>query len=381
MAESISTPIRVLLIDDDEMAFALTRAILEQIPRTTFSLDCVTTFQEGAEAFRRDAHDVYLVDYQLGADSGIELVRQARAARVRAPMILLTGKGRYEVDVEAMEAGVSDYMEKSSLDPDRVERAIRYALERTRAEAALRDSEARHRGMFDHLPVGLYRTTPDGDLLDANPALVQILGHPDRETLAYDYARNFFVNPSHRQTFLSRLDQFGVLRGFESDLRRPDGSHVRIRNAARSHRDDAGHMLYVEGAVEDVSGEHEARDLHGRAARFTWLFQESGLPILLADLTGIVMDANPAFARTFGYEAEGLRGRPLAELAHPEDHDALEAELRAVAAGAVQVGESQRRLVAADGAPLWARTRTGLVRSAKGHPDHVILLFEDVAEV
>ncbi|GMV06136.1 MAG: hypothetical protein AMXMBFR53_24120 [Gemmatimonadota bacterium] len=374
-------PIRVLLIDDDEMAVPLTRAIFDQIPRATFELDAVRTFREGEEAVGRGAHDVYLVDYLLGDESGIELVRRARAARNRAPMILLTGKGRYEVDVEAMEAGVSDYLEKTSVDPDRMERAIRYAMERSRAEAALRDSEARHRGMFDHLPIGLYRTSVDGELLDANPALVQMLGHPDRETLAFDYARNFFVNPAHRQSFLARLEQFGVIRGFESDLKRPDGQVVRVRNAARSHRDAAGATLYIEGAVEDVSEELEARDLHGRAARFSWVFEESGLALLVLDLIGQVTDANPAFLSAFGYAVKELRGRSVLDLADPSDRDAVAEEIRRVAAGAAERAESQRRLRAADGALLWARTRTGLVRTAKGHPDHLLVFLEDVAEV
>lgn len=374
------SPVRVLLIDDDEAAFFLTRAILDQIPNRSFELDFARTFAEGDEAIARGEHDVYLVDYLIGDDSGIELVRRARRALNRAPMILLTGKGRYEVDVEAMEAGVSDYLEKANVDPDRVERAIRYAMERARAEAALRESEARHRSMFDHLPIGLYRTSVEGELMDANPALVQILGHPSRDTLACGYARNFFVNPAHRRSFLDRLEQVGVVRGFESDLERPDGRTVHVRNAARSHRDEHGVTIYIEGAVEDVSEEHEARDLHGRAARFGWIFDASGLAIVLTDLSGTILDANPAFLRAFAFQRDELRGRRLAELADAADREALAGELARVASGTADVQAAERRLVAADGAILWARTRTGLVRTAQGRPDHLLILLEDVAE-
>lgn len=374
------TTLRVLLIDDDEAAYALTRAIMDKIPFATFELDFEATFEDGARAIAREEHDVYLVDYLIGDDSGIELVRRARAARNRAPMILLTGKGRYEVDVEAMEAGVSDYLDKGKVDPDLLERSIRYAVERTRAEAALRESEAKHRSMFDHLPIGLYRTTVEGALVDANPALVQLLGYPDRDTLEFDYARHFFVNPAHRQTFLNRLDQFGVVRGFESDLKRPNGRVIRVRNAARSHRDEHGVTLYIEGSVEDVSEEFEARDLHGRAARFDWVFQASGLAILELDLQGTITDANPAFLRAFGYQRDELRGRPLADLAEVEDHKALDYELTHVASGRMDTSESQRRMVAEDGEVLWARARTGLVRTAKGRPDHLLMVLEDVAE-
>lgn len=103
-------------------------------------------------------------------------------------MIMLTGRGNLHVDVGAMKAGASDYLVKGKVDPDLLERLIRYGRERVRAEEALRDSEERHRGMFDHLPIGLYRTSPEGEFLDANPALVRILGYPDPKALQERYA-------------------------------------------------------------------------------------------------------------------------------------------------------------------------------------------------
>lgn len=249
------TRIRCLLIDDDEGAFHLTQDMLRHIPWAEFELEWIETFAKGQEAIAKQEHDVYLIDYQLGDDSGIGLARNARAAGNRAPMILLTGKGRYEVDVEAMEAGFSDYLGKINLDPALLERSIRYSMERVRAETALRESEARHQAMFDHLPIGLFRTSLDGKLLDANPALVQILGRPNRDELQCLYASNLFVSPEHRQAFAERLDRFGVVGGFESDLRRPDGRTIRVRCSARAHRSENGTTLYFEGALEDVSAE------------------------------------------------------------------------------------------------------------------------------
>lgn len=252
-----------------------------------------------------------------------------------------------------MEAGISDYLEKGKVEPDVLERSIRCAMERVRAERALRDSEARHRSTFDHLPIGLYRIGIEGDLVDANPALVSMLGHLDRSTLESMFARNYFVNPAHRQTFLDRLGQSGVLRGFESDLTLPPGQVTHTRNAVRSHRDEGGRTVYIEGAVEDVSEERAVRDLHGRAARFGWVFD---------------------------FDGAELRGRPLATLADPDDHDDLAAELAPPRSGGADPSSAERRFVAADGGVLWARTRTGLVRTPEGDPDHVRILFEDVAE-
>ena len=155
-----SDPIRILLIDDDQGDFQMTLAMVGQIEGAPISLDWVPSYQEGLDAFRADEHDVYLVDYFLEDRDGLELVRQARELGIRKPTIMLTGRGSHDVDVEAMKAVASDYLVKGRVDPDQLERTIRYALQRQRAEEALRDSEERHRGMFDHLPIGLYRVSP-----------------------------------------------------------------------------------------------------------------------------------------------------------------------------------------------------------------------------
>ena len=130
----------------------------------------------------------------------------------------------------------------------------------------------------------------------------------------------------------------------------------------------------------DVSDERIAADLHGGAARFGWMFESSGLAILLVNLSGGIQAANPAFLRAFDYELDDLVGKPLLGLADDNDRSALEGELRRVASGAEDTSEAQRRLKTVDGEVLWARTRTGLVRTKKGRPDHVIVLVEDVAE-
>ncbi len=248
-----SQTIRILLIDDDQGDFEMTRVLVSNIARATIELDWVSSYEEGIDALKDQEHDVYLVDYFLEDQDGLKLVREAREMGIRKPMIMLTGRGSHAVDVEAMKAGASDYLVKGKVDSDLLERSIRYALDRQRADEALRDSEARHRGMFDHLPIGLYRTSTEGALMDANPALVHLLGYPDPETLQTTYAAELFVAPTDRQRFGEMLDQFGVVRRFETRLERTDGTHVLVRNTARAHRAEDGRILYVEGAVEDLT--------------------------------------------------------------------------------------------------------------------------------
>jgi signal transduction histidine kinase len=129
--------LRILIADDDEDDYILTRDLLLRIGRQRFQLDWTPSYEGALEAIERNQHDVYLFDYHLGHSDGLELMREALARGCQAPIILLTGNDNWETDVEAMKAGAADYLVKGHLDARLLERSIRYALERTRAQAEL----------------------------------------------------------------------------------------------------------------------------------------------------------------------------------------------------------------------------------------------------
>ncbi len=124
--------IKILLIDDDEDDYFITNEYLLDIERQHYELEWVDNYKEGYERIAQRDHDVYLIDYRLGAESGLDLLRQMVEANHPAPIILLTGQGDRDVDMEAMRAGAADYLVKSQINPQLLERAIRYALERRR---------------------------------------------------------------------------------------------------------------------------------------------------------------------------------------------------------------------------------------------------------
>ena len=101
----MSDPVRVLLIDDDEDDYRLTRELFADSDPAGFQLDWVATYRDGLAAMLRGQHDVYLLDYRLGAQSGLDLLREAIDQGFTAPAIVLTGQDDRAVDVEAMRAG------------------------------------------------------------------------------------------------------------------------------------------------------------------------------------------------------------------------------------------------------------------------------------
>jgi signal transduction histidine kinase len=136
-----SGTIKVLLIEDDEDDYILTRELLSEVQGGKYSLDWAPSYEEGLKVAGRLEHHACLVDYRLGERSGVQLIREARESGLTTPMILLTGQGNHDVDVEAIEAGATDYLVKDETHASRLDRTIRYAVElnteRCRAEEEL----------------------------------------------------------------------------------------------------------------------------------------------------------------------------------------------------------------------------------------------------
>ncbi|HEY9833658.1 MAG TPA: response regulator [Stenomitos sp.] len=135
-------PVRVLLVDDDEDDYILTRDLLSESQGIRFEVEWVSDWDCALEVMGQNQHDIYLLDYRLGEQNGLQLLQQAVAQGCRAPMILLTGQGDREIDIEAMKAGAADYLDKSQLRAPLLERSIRYAIERKRAEQKIREQAA-----------------------------------------------------------------------------------------------------------------------------------------------------------------------------------------------------------------------------------------------
>ena len=137
---------KVLLVEDDEDDFVVARDILAEIKGASFELEWAESYDAGLEAIARRAHDIYLFDYRLGCHTGLELLHQAIGMDCKAPIILLTGQDDRETDLEAMRAGAADYLVKGQITAQVLERSIRYAIERKRAE-----EQILHAAFYDHL--------------------------------------------------------------------------------------------------------------------------------------------------------------------------------------------------------------------------------------
>ncbi len=195
--------VKVLLVEDDEDDYIITRDLFAEIPGGQFRLDWVKTFEAGLEAMGLSHHDAVLLDYRLGARNGIELLRAALERGCQVPIILLTGAGEHQVDVEAMQAGAADYLVKAHLRPDSLERSVRYAAQRKRAASLAAFEQARLAAFGAE--VGLVLTRRDsleGLLERCARAMAQYLGR--------GIGRNFNLCPARAAVRASRCGRAGL---------------------------------------------------------------------------------------------------------------------------------------------------------------------------
>ena len=135
---------------------------------------------------------------------------------------------------------------------------------------ALRDAERRYRGLFDNAIEGIFRTSPDGRYLDANPALARIYGFESTIELVEsmrDISAQLYVDPGRREAFIEAVQRDGAVTAFESQVRRRDGRLIWISENARAVHDESGLLSCYEGTVEDVTALHEYRQRIERQAR------------------------------------------------------------------------------------------------------------------
>ncbi len=130
--------LRVLLVEDDEDDYLLTRDLFREIKGSRFDLAWVRTPAEALKAIAGNDYDVCLLDHNLGECTGLELLREMLAKGCKAPIIMLTGQGDYGIDVEAMTAGAADYLVKGQVGVPLLERSIRYAIQRAQALETVR---------------------------------------------------------------------------------------------------------------------------------------------------------------------------------------------------------------------------------------------------
>ncbi len=331
-------PIKVLLIDDDEEDYILTRYVFDEFKKNQFELEWIDNYADGLAAMKDCRHDIFLLDYRLGEKTGLEMLREAIGSGCRAPIILLTGQGDKEIDVQAMQAGAADYLVKGELEAPLLERSIRYSLEHSQTLQKYRESEARYRNLVETLPVMFYAVQPE-------PPYSPIYLSPSFENLGYPLDA-WHKNPDMWVKVLHAEDREWVLNEIESAIRddretdyeyrivAADNTIRWVHDCGRFYKDENGKVVFWQGIIIDITERKQAeKSLSENEERYRNLFENTNDIVYIHDLEGNYLSVNNAAERIFGYKREEILKMNLSQVIVPEDLEISKGKLAEKIAG------------------------------------------------
>ena len=250
------------------------------------------------------------------------------------------------------------------------------ALERNRADQALRNSEQRHRLLFERNLAGVYRNTIDGRVLECNEALARMLGYTREEFLRLN-ARDLYFDPAERQQFLEAVLAHGGTRSVETRLRRRDGQPVWLLESVHVLEGEGEPVL--EGTVIDITDRKLAETaLRESEARYRLMTEYSTDLISRTDGQGILLYVSDAARSLLGYEPAELVGRPVLDFIPEEDHELIRHFTRELREGPRTFTYRARRK---DGSLIWFETTgRGLIDPETGRFTEIIAVSRDISE-
>jgi PAS domain S-box-containing protein len=244
-------PTRILIIEDDQDDFLIIEACIKDIPDKAFRIDWCYDYDEALNRISQAGYDIYFVDYLLGERTGLELLQAAKALGCEDPLVLLTGIGNREVDVQAMTIGAVDYLVKSEINTEKLERCIRYALERSSYIKALRINERKFRSMFERSKDSVFLTGEDLVFRDVNGATCELFKYSKDEILRFSLY-NLFARKEAAGQLKERLTLIGEVEDLEVELLTRNKERRNCILSISRQAYSSGES-YIQGIIHDIT--------------------------------------------------------------------------------------------------------------------------------
>ncbi|MGB5578044.1 MAG: PAS domain S-box protein, partial [Woeseiaceae bacterium] len=282
---------------------------LEFIKVDAGSLTCGAAVHQREDRITEDIHE----------DAGWSKAgKEAAKHRIRAAWSFLVygaaGRviGTLDVYVDEPRAPTTEELDKLS----QMARLAGIAIKRQQDEEKLRSSEARYRGLFENVVDGVYISSREGEIIAANPALVEMLGYDSVEDLrAAGKTTVLYVNPIDRERVFARLEAKGVVKNFEYRLRRKDGSTIVVLENSRAVYDDAGFIVAHEGTITDITDRKRAETrVFEEKERAQITLQSIGDGVITTDADGKVDYINPVAQDLIGRDMRSSKGNCVTEI-------------------------------------------------------------------
>jgi two-component system, cell cycle sensor histidine kinase and response regulator CckA len=283
----VAQPIRVLLVEDNPGDARLILELLREASAYEFDMERVDGLEAALDRLGRAGVDVVLLDLGLPDSQGLETFRRARQGAPDEPIVVISGLNDEEVALEAVRSGAQDYLVKGRIEGDLLARVIRYAIERRRADDALRAREAHYRTILENIGDAVFIVDRDGRLLDVNPRACELTGYTRAELLGLGFADTWI--DADRAEVPDRLAEMAAGRSqfFERRLLRSDRTTVLVEASARVLPD--GRLL---STLRDITERRGLEEQLRQAQKMEAVGRLAG---------GVAHDFNNVLSVIFGY--------------------------------------------------------------------------------
>ena len=373
-------PLQILLVSDSPPDLAeVTRALR---PFPMLRLEQAADEAQLTAAMAAGRFDLALVESHLSYADGLAVLRSIQTDFPGRPVLLIVDAAWPELTGAGALSGPAGIVVRTPQQMVCLATAVRLVLEHAQELRAKKEAEARYRDQFDAIPVGLYRATADGRILDANLTLVRMLGYPGREALLAVNARDLYADPDEFGRLSASLRGRVDTRSVETQLVRRDSTLVWTEHQLRVGH-DGGQALCYEGAIRDVSRQKQVEmALRESEERFRTIVEQSPIAIQVLSPDGWTVQVNRAWEELWGVTAADV-----------SNYNMLQDE-QAISLGTMPyvkmgfAGETVSMPPVAYHTPetlklgrkRWFQARIYPVKGDRGEIRNVIMLYEDITE-
>ena len=282
-----------------------------------------------------------------------DLIERNETEALEIGFLTKSGKVKYaELSGRLVKHGSSELIQFVEID----------TTEKRRFENELIEAEKKYRELFENAVIGVYRTTPDGKIIDVNPAFVKMFGAKDKFEILRMKASDLYADPRDREIFIRALEIPDSISNFENRLKRLDGKEIIVREHVRAVKDSLGNVIFYDGMIEDITEQRKAeeklkeseekyRTLVEGSLAGTYIFQDGKFKFVSGQILSI-----------FGFTPqEVLNTRRILEIVHPEDRKKVIKLFTSNLKGDISKSGSQFRIIKKNGEIAWVEVLNNLI--------------------